>query len=258
MITGDGVQIAWRELMGRKRFSYAELTGEVITARKALEYGMVNEIHEDVEACYKRAWEIADLIMHTGTRQTRRLTVQVLRRPWKKDISDELRDSCPIEMWNTVTEQSPHHPIYWEASKAQARATIEAEKEGTSIPAWASSSKRRRSSKASSITDICFFSFAGRTRASDVLPVRLLMQFTQCFMRRICITFFTITILHSAGLLVKMSLEFRPNSSKGEGEHDQSAVLLSICNFPTRRRPAERKRRSAFHRYDVCPAERRS
>lgn len=130
MIPGDGVQIAWRELMGRKRFSYAELTGEVITARKALEYGMVNEIHKDTEACYKRAWEIADLIMHTGTRQTRRLTVQVLRRPWKKDISDELRDIFAVEMWNDVTEHSPHHPIYWEASKAQARATIEAEKKG--------------------------------------------------------------------------------------------------------------------------------
>lgn len=128
MIPGDGIQIALRALMGRKRFSYAELTGEVITARKALQYGMVNEIQEDTEACYKRAWEIADLIMHTGTRQTRRLTVQVLRRPWKKDVSDELRDSFSIEMWNTVTEQSPHHPIYWEAAKAQARATLEAEK----------------------------------------------------------------------------------------------------------------------------------
>ncbi|MGC3993125.1 MAG: enoyl-CoA hydratase/isomerase family protein [Propionicimonas sp.] len=43
MVPGDGIQIAWRELMGRKRFAYAELTGEIITARKALELGMVNE-----------------------------------------------------------------------------------------------------------------------------------------------------------------------------------------------------------------------
>ena len=130
MIPGDGVQIAWRELMGRKRFSYAELTGEIITAKKAKEYGMVNEIHKDTETCYKRAWELADLIMHTGTRQTRRLTTQILRRPWKKDVADELRDSFSIEMWNTVTEQSPHHPIYWEAAKAQAKAVLAAEKEG--------------------------------------------------------------------------------------------------------------------------------
>ena len=133
MIPGDGVQIAWRELMGRKRFSYAELTGEIITAKKAKEYGMVNEIHEDTEACYKRAWELADLIMHTATRQTRRLTVQVLRRPWKKDVADELRDSFSIEMRNTVTEQSPHHPIYWEAAKAQAKAVLAAEEKGKVI-----------------------------------------------------------------------------------------------------------------------------
>ena len=56
MVPGDGIQIAWRELMGRKRFAYAELTGEIITAKKALEYGMINEICEDVDAAYKRAW----------------------------------------------------------------------------------------------------------------------------------------------------------------------------------------------------------
>jgi hypothetical protein len=94
---------------------------------------MVNEIHEDTEACYKRAWELADLIMHTGTRQTRRLTVQVLRRPWKKDVADELRDTFAIEMWNTVTEQSPHHPIYWEAAKANAKAVLAAEAKGKVI-----------------------------------------------------------------------------------------------------------------------------
>ena len=133
MVPGDGVQIAWRELMGRKRFSYAELTGEIITAKKAKEYGMVNEIHEDTETCYKRAWELAELIMHTATRQTRRLTTQVLRRPWKKDVVDELRDSFAAEMWNTATEASPHHPIYWEAAKAQARAVLAAEEKGKVI-----------------------------------------------------------------------------------------------------------------------------
>lgn len=35
-LKGDGIQIAWRELMGRERFTYAVLTEEIITARKAL------------------------------------------------------------------------------------------------------------------------------------------------------------------------------------------------------------------------------
>lgn len=130
MVPGDGVQIAWRNLMGRKRFAYAELTGEIITARKALEWGMINEIQEDTEACYKRAWEIADLIMHSGTRQTRRLTVQALRLPWKEDVAKELRGSFATEMWNTRTEASPHEAIYWECAVAEARANLAAEKKG--------------------------------------------------------------------------------------------------------------------------------
>ena len=130
MVPGDGVQIAWRNLMGRKRFAYAELTGEIITARKALKWGMINEIQADTEACYKRAWEIAELIMHSGTRQTRRLTVQALRLPWKEDVAKELRGSFATEMWNTRTEQSPHSQLYWESACAEARANQAAEKKG--------------------------------------------------------------------------------------------------------------------------------
>ncbi len=130
MVPGDGLQIVWRNLMGRKRFAYAELTGEIITARKALEYGMINEIQPDLESCYKRAWEIADLIMHSGTRQTRRLTTQMLRSPWKEDVAKELRGSFGVEMWNTLTEESPHEALYWESAKAEARANKEAEKKG--------------------------------------------------------------------------------------------------------------------------------
>jgi enoyl-CoA hydratase/carnithine racemase len=133
MYPGDGVQIIWRMLMGQKRFAYAELTGEIVTARKALEYGMINEITTDVDAAYKRAWEIAELIMHTGTRQTRRLTVQCIRKPVKEAVADELKLGFATEMWNTITEQSPHAPIYWETAKAEARATIAAEKKGKVI-----------------------------------------------------------------------------------------------------------------------------
>jgi len=130
MVPGDGVQIAWRNLMGRKRFAYAELTGEIITARKALEWGMINEICADTEACYKRAWEIADLIMHSGTRQTRRLTTQIIRMPWKEDVAKELRGSFATEMWNTLSEESPHDALYWESAKAEAAANKAAEKDG--------------------------------------------------------------------------------------------------------------------------------
>ena len=133
MVPGDGVQIALRNLMGRKRFSYAELTGQIITARMAQEMGLVNEIHPNLESCYARAWEIADLIMHSGTRQTRRLTVQQLRQPWKEDVAKELRSGFATEMWNTLSEASPHEPLYWQGSLAEAKAVLEAEKRGKVI-----------------------------------------------------------------------------------------------------------------------------
>ena len=130
MVPGDGIQIAWRNLMGRKRFAYAELTGQIITARMALEWGMINEICPDLEACYKRAWEIARLIMHSSTRQTRHLTTQIIRMPWKEDVAKELRGSFAAEMWNTRTEMSPHDQFYWESASANAHAVMEAEKKG--------------------------------------------------------------------------------------------------------------------------------
>ncbi|WP_315567585.1 enoyl-CoA hydratase/isomerase family protein [Aggregatibacter aphrophilus] len=133
MVPGDGVQIAWRELMGRKRFAYAELTGEIITARKALALGMVNEICEDTEAAYKRAWEIAELIMHTGTRVTRRITTQILRQPWKEDIAKELRTAFATEMFVTATEHSPHEADYWDRAKEEAELVRAAEKKGKVI-----------------------------------------------------------------------------------------------------------------------------
>lgn len=130
MVPGDGIQIAWRELMGRKRYAYAELTGEIITARKALQLGMVNEICPDTEAAYARAHEIAEVIMHTGTRVTRRITTQQLRKAWKEDIANELRNSFSTEMFVTATEHSPHEVNYWMWAHEEAELVKAAEKEG--------------------------------------------------------------------------------------------------------------------------------
>lgn len=133
MVPGDGIQLAWRELMGRKRFAYAELTGEIITARKALQLGMVNEICKDTEDCYKRAWEIAELIMRTGSRVTRRITTQQLRKPWKEDIANELRNAFSTEMFVTATEHSPHDNCYWQWAHEEADLVRKAEKKGKVI-----------------------------------------------------------------------------------------------------------------------------
>ena len=133
MVPGDGTQIAWRELLGRRRFAYAELTGEIITARKALRYGMINEIQVDLETAYKRAWEIAELIMLSGSRVTRRITTQILRQPWKEDVARELRPTFGTEMFSDLAEEAPRDNTLWKGACDEAAAVIRAEKAGKII-----------------------------------------------------------------------------------------------------------------------------
>jgi enoyl-CoA hydratase/carnithine racemase len=96
MVPGDGVQIAFRECMGIKRANYAMLMGEKIDAEKALRYGMVNEVVPKAKI-YQRAWEIGEQLAKSD-RTMRRLTIQVLRAPWKVALASELRHAFGTEM----------------------------------------------------------------------------------------------------------------------------------------------------------------
>jgi enoyl-CoA hydratase/carnithine racemase len=96
-VPGDGIHSCFQELLGVKRAAYALLTGEAIDARKALEYGMVNEVVPR-ERLIDRAFEIADHIM-TQPRTTRRLTTQIVRRPWRRRITDDLDGGFGIQMF---------------------------------------------------------------------------------------------------------------------------------------------------------------
>jgi enoyl-CoA hydratase/carnithine racemase len=96
-VPGDGIHSCFQELLGVKRAAYALLTGEAIDAQKALEYGMVNEVVPR-DKLIERAFEIADHIM-TQPRTTRRLTTQIVRRPWKRRIVDDLDGGFGIQMF---------------------------------------------------------------------------------------------------------------------------------------------------------------
>ncbi len=94
-VPGDGVHSCFQELLGVKRAAYAVkraayalLTGEAIDAQTALRYGMVNEVVPRGELI-KRAYQIADHIM-TQPRTVRRLTTQIVRRPWRQRITNDL------------------------------------------------------------------------------------------------------------------------------------------------------------------------
>ena len=106
-VPGDGIHSCFEELLGVKRAAYALLTGEAIDAKTALEYGMVNEILPK-DQLVERAYKIADHIM-TQPRTTRRLTTQIVRRPWRQRISDDLDGGFGIQMFGHLAKDKAVH-----------------------------------------------------------------------------------------------------------------------------------------------------
>jgi enoyl-CoA hydratase/carnithine racemase len=115
-VPGDGIHSCLQELLGVKRAAYALLTGQRIDARTALEWGMVNEVAPR-DALLDRAWKLADHIMGQP-RITRRLTTQIIRRPWKRRITDDLDGGFGIQMFAHLAKNQAIH----DAAHAQASA----------------------------------------------------------------------------------------------------------------------------------------
>lgn len=107
IVPGDGIHSCFIELMGIRRAAYAMIMNEKITAQKALEYGMINEIVPK-EKLIDRAYEIADVIM-AQHRTIRRLTAQVIRRPWKQRIVDDLDMTFGTEMFGDFCNTAVLH-----------------------------------------------------------------------------------------------------------------------------------------------------
>jgi transketolase C-terminal domain/subunit len=106
-VPADGIHNALQELLGVKRAAYALLTGEAITARQAPEWGMVNEVVPR-ERLVERAYQIADHIM-TQPRTVRRLTTQIVRRPWKQRIVNDLDGGFGIQMFGHIAKKRAVH-----------------------------------------------------------------------------------------------------------------------------------------------------
>jgi enoyl-CoA hydratase/carnithine racemase len=106
-VPADGIHNAFQELLGTKRAAYALLTGEAFTAQQALEYGLVNEVLPR-ERLIERAFQLADHIM-SQPRVTRRLTTQVIRRPWKQRIVNDLDGGFGIQMFGHLAKQLAIH-----------------------------------------------------------------------------------------------------------------------------------------------------
>ncbi|MCL2714807.1 MAG: enoyl-CoA hydratase/isomerase family protein [Alphaproteobacteria bacterium] len=106
-VPGDGIHSCFQELLGVKRAAYALLTGEAIDAETALRYGMVNEVVPK-NRLVERAYQLADHIM-TQPRTTRRLTTQIIRRPWRQRITNDLDGGFGIQMFGHLAKKKAVH-----------------------------------------------------------------------------------------------------------------------------------------------------
>ena len=106
-VPGDGIHSCFEELLGVKRAAYALLTGEAMNAKTMLEYGMVNEIVPKAQLI-DRALKIADHIM-TQPRTTRRLTTQIIRRPWRQRIANDLDGGFAMQMFAHLAKKRAVH-----------------------------------------------------------------------------------------------------------------------------------------------------
>ena len=108
-VPGDGIHSCFIELLGVKRAAYALFTGQPIDAKRALEYGLVNEALPR-DQLLARAWALADHIM-AQPRVTRRLTTQIVRRPWRQRITDDLDGGFGIQMFAHLAKNEAIHNI---------------------------------------------------------------------------------------------------------------------------------------------------
>jgi enoyl-CoA hydratase/carnithine racemase len=125
-VPGDGIHSCFQELLGVKRSAYALLTGQAIDAKTALEYGLVNEVVPK-DRLIERAYTLADHIM-SQPRTVRRLTTQILRRPWRQRIADDLDGGFGIQMFGHLAKQNVVH------SDKNVRPSVRYVREGRKTP----------------------------------------------------------------------------------------------------------------------------
>jgi enoyl-CoA hydratase/carnithine racemase len=99
---GDGSHVVWPLLLGWTRGSYFLLTGETLSAQRALELGVVNEIVPH-DRLLPRAWEIAEelvrqdhLVLH--------LTKKMLNHQLKTLLHDNLTLGLALEGYGIVEQ----------------------------------------------------------------------------------------------------------------------------------------------------------
>lgn len=103
---GDALFLVLQELIGIKRANYAMYQAKNINADKALEWGLVNEVLPR-DQLIQRARELAAVVMQQDP-ITRRITSQIVKRPWHRAMTDDFRMHFGHQMWATMVHSQDH------------------------------------------------------------------------------------------------------------------------------------------------------
>ena len=97
---GDGMHTVWTTLLGLNRGRHFLLTGRVLTADEALEYGVINEVLPAGDLL-PRAWELATA-WATLPDATLRGTRSILTSEWRRLLSEQLHTGLTHEAFAGV------------------------------------------------------------------------------------------------------------------------------------------------------------
>lgn len=88
IVPGDGAHVVWNHVLGNTRGRYFLLTGQVLDAQQALDFGVVNEVLP-ADQVLPRARELAATIA-AKPMLARRYVRSVLTRPFKQQMHENL------------------------------------------------------------------------------------------------------------------------------------------------------------------------
>jgi enoyl-CoA hydratase/carnithine racemase len=105
---GDVLFLVLQELLGYKRANYAMYTAQNITASQALDWGLVNEVVPQ-EELLARATALATTVLDSQPDPiVRRITSRIVKRRWRRLLTDDFEMHFGHEMWATMVHRQDH------------------------------------------------------------------------------------------------------------------------------------------------------
>ncbi|RDI45370.1 enoyl-CoA hydratase/isomerase family protein [Nocardia mexicana] len=106
LVPGDGQLLVLQHLLGPKRANYAAYMLEQIGAQQLLDWGVVNEVHPRADLM-PRAREIAARMLAIDP-TVRRISNHILKRPWRRALTDDLEFHLAHELWGVMVHRPKH------------------------------------------------------------------------------------------------------------------------------------------------------